>query len=285
VHARGNGIIVDRIITRLHPDQLENLMKSMFKVSLLAATVVLAVGCQKEEEPKVEVAPEAQTEQVQSGAAMNFESVDDKAAYAIGASFASYLSTSIEKPAELGIELKKELVLKGIEDVFTAESALSEDETRAALESLDKRVAETLQAQAEEQAAETQKAGEDFRAEFEKEDGVVKTDSGLLYQVLTPAEGDTPAETATVEVHYKGTLIDGTQFDSSYDRGESATFPLNRVIEGWTEGVQLMPVGSKYKFVIPPELAYGDQDTPTIPANSTLVFEVELVQIVDEAAQ
>ncbi|WP_264874325.1 FKBP-type peptidyl-prolyl cis-trans isomerase [Vibrio agarivorans] len=260
-------------------------MKSMFKVSLLAATVVLAVGCQKEEEPKVEVAPEAQTEQVQSGAAMNFESEDDKAAYAIGASFASYLSTSIEKPAELGIELKKELVLKGIEDVFTAESALSEDETRAALESLDKRVAETLQAQAEEQAAETQKAGADFRAEFEKEDGVVKTDSGLLYQVLTPAEGDTPAETATVEVHYKGTLIDGTQFDSSYDRGESATFPLNRVIEGWTEGVQLMTVGSKYKFVIPPELAYGDQDTPTIPANSTLVFEVELVQIVDETAQ
>ncbi|MGL6262188.1 FKBP-type peptidyl-prolyl cis-trans isomerase [Vibrio sp. WXL103] len=256
-------------------------MKSTFKVSLLAATVLLAVGCQKEEESKAPVAAEAQTEQVQTVATANFESEDDKAAYAIGASFATYLTSTIDKPAELGIELKKELVLKGIEDVFTAESQLSEEETRQALESLDQRVSESLQAQAAEQAAETQQAGDDFRAEFEQQDGVVKTESGLLYQVMETAEGDKPAETATVEVHYKGTLIDGTQFDSSYDRGETATFPLNRVIQGWTEGVQLMPVGSKFKFVIPPELAYGDQDTPTIPANSTLVFEVELVQIVD----
>ncbi|MEF1308336.1 FKBP-type peptidyl-prolyl cis-trans isomerase, partial [Vibrio owensii] len=119
-----------------------------------------------------------------------------------------------------------------------------------------------------------------------KQEGVVKTDSGLLYQVETPAEGEKPKDTDTVQVHYKGTLIDGTQFDSSYDRGEPATFPLNRVIPGWTEGVQLMPVGSKFKFVIPPELAYGDQDTPSIPANSTLVFEVELLKIEnDNAAQ
>ncbi|EKO3989065.1 FKBP-type peptidyl-prolyl cis-trans isomerase, partial [Vibrio fluvialis] len=117
--------------------------------------------------------------------------------------------------------------------------------------------------------------------------GVKKTSTGLLYQVLTPAQGDSPKDTDTVQVHYKGTLTDGTQFDSSYDRGEPATFPLNRVIPGWTEGVQLMQVGSKYKFVIPPELAYGEQDTPTIPANSTLVFEVELLKIDngDKAAQ
>ncbi len=134
--------------------------------------------------------------------------------------------------------------------------------------------------------AEAKKAGDDFRAEFEKQEGVVKTESGLLYKVETPAEGEKPKDTDTVQVHYKGTLIDGTQFDSSYDRGEPATFPLNRVIPGWTEGVQLMPVGSKFKFVIPPELAYGDQDTPSIPANSTLVFEVELLKIEnDNAAQ
>ena len=258
-------------------------MKPFFKVSLLAATVMLAVGCQKEEAPKTEATPQAQTEQAKPEAEASkleqFKSDDDKAAYAIGVSFANYLATSLEKPSEIGIELKKELVLQGIQDVFNEKAALTEEETRKVLEELDQRVATKMQEQAAEKAAATQKAGDDFRAAFEKEEGVQKTESGLLYQVLNSAEGEKPAETDTVEVHYVGTLIDGTKFDSSYDRNQTATFPLNRVIPGWTEGVQLMPVGSKFKFVIPPELAYGTQDTPTIPANSTLVFEVELVSI------
>lgn len=252
-------------------------MKSVLKVSLLAATVMLAVGCQKEE-PKAE-APQTEQVQAEMAKAVEFKTEDDKAAYAIGISFANYLSTSIDKPSELGINLNKDLVLKGIEHVFAGNPELNEEETRAALEELDKRVAETMQAQAAEKSAAAKQAGDDFRTEFSKEDGVTKTDSGLLYQVVTAAEGESPKDTDTVQVHYKGTLIDGTQFDSSYDRGEPATFPLNRVIPGWTEGVQLMQVGSKYKFVIPPELAYGEQDTPTIPANSTLVFEVELLKI------
>ncbi|GAL23523.1 FKBP-type peptidyl-prolyl cis-trans isomerase FkpA precursor [Vibrio maritimus] len=127
-------------------------MKSLFKVSLLAATVMLAVGCQKEEEPKVEPAAQEQV-QAETGKAVHFKTEDDKAAYAIGVSFANYLSTSIEKPAEFGIELKKELVLKGIEQAFAGNAELSEDEIRAALEGLDKRVAETMQKQAEEKAA------------------------------------------------------------------------------------------------------------------------------------
>ncbi|WP_428775733.1 FKBP-type peptidyl-prolyl cis-trans isomerase [Vibrio sp.] len=254
-------------------------MKSMFKVSLLAATVLLAVGCQKEEEPKAEAAEQVQAETQ----AVNFNSEDDKAAYAIGVSFANYLTTSIEKPSEFGINLTKEMVLKGISDSFAGTPALDEEQTRVALEDLDKRVAETMQKQAAEKAAAAKKTGDDFRAEFEKQEGVKKTESGLLYQVMTPAEGEMPKATDTVQVHYKGTLVDGTQFDSSYDRGEPATFPLDRVIPGWTEGVQLMPVGSKFKFVIPPELAYGEQDTPTIPANSTLVFEVELLKIESSA--
>jgi len=241
-------------------------MKSVLKVSLLAATVMLAVGCQKEE-PKAE-APQVEEVKVE---AVNFKTEDDKAAYAIGVSFANYLSTSIDKPSELGINLDKDMVLQGIEDVFAEKTALNEEETRAALEALD--------AQAAEKSAEVKKAGDDFRAEFAKTEGVKQTESGLLYQVMTAGEGASPKDTDTVQVHYKGTLTDGTQFDSSYDRGEPATFPLNRVIPGWTEGVQLMQVGSKYKFVIPPELAYGEQDTPTIPANSTLVFEVELLKI------
>ncbi|WP_375752329.1 FKBP-type peptidyl-prolyl cis-trans isomerase [Vibrio sp. HN007] len=250
-------------------------MKPFFKVSLLAATVMLAVGCQKEETPKTETAPQVE-EQVQVEA---FATEDEKASYAIGLSFANYLADSIEKPSEFGIELKKELVLKGIEDVFAGNPSLTEEEARVALEELDKRVATKMQEVAAEKAAAAKKEGDDFRTEFEKQEGVTKTESGLLYQVMTSAEGDKPASTDTVEVHYKGTLIDGTQFDSSYDRNAPATFPLDRVIPGWTEGVQLMPVGSKFKFVIPPELAYGEQDTPTIPANSTLVFEVELLSI------
>ncbi|MGF1698683.1 FKBP-type peptidyl-prolyl cis-trans isomerase [Vibrio lamellibrachiae] len=257
-------------------------MKSMFKVSLLAATVLLAVGCQKEEEPKVETA--AAAEQVaETGKAVHFKTDDDKAAYAIGVSFANYLSTSIEKPSEIGINLNKDLVLKGIEHVFAGNAELNEEETREVLEQLDVRVSTAMQAQAEEKSAAAEKAGQDFQADFAQQDGVTKTDSGLLYQVITEAKGDQPKDTDTVQVHYKGTLIDGTQFDSSYDRGEPAVFPLNRVIPGWTEGVQLMPVGSKFKFVIPPQLAYGPQDTPTIPANSTLVFEVELLKIESDA--
>lgn len=262
-------------------------MKSIFKVSLLAATVALAAGCQKEDETKVETAAAVEQVQTETGKTVAFKTEDDKAAYAIGVSFANYLSTSLDKPSEIGITLNKDLVLKGIEHVFAGSAELNEEETRAALEALDKRVAATMQEQAAEKSAEAKKAGDDFRVEFEKQDGVKKTDTGLLYQVMTPAEGEQPKDTDTVQVHYKGTLIDGTQFDSSYDRGEPATFPLNRVISGWTEGVQLMPVGSKFKFVIPPELAYGEQDTPTIPANSTLVFEVELLKIDngEEAAQ
>ncbi|ENO1831845.1 FKBP-type peptidyl-prolyl cis-trans isomerase [Vibrio vulnificus] len=253
-------------------------MKSVLKVSLLAATVMLAVGCQKEE-AKPAAAPQAEQVQAETGKVVHFKSEDDKAAYAIGVSFANYLSASLDKPSEIGINLNKDLVLKGIEHVFAGNPELNEEETRAALEALDKRVAETMQKKAAEKADAAKKAGDEFRAEFEKQEGVVKTDTGLLYQVITPAEGEKPKDTDTVQVHYKGTLTDGTQFDSSYDRGEPATFPLNRVIPGWTEGVQLMPVGSKFKFVIPPELAYGAQDTPSIPANSTLVFEVELLKI------
>ncbi|HDY7869230.1 TPA: FKBP-type peptidyl-prolyl cis-trans isomerase [Vibrio vulnificus] len=253
-------------------------MKSVLKVSLLAATVMLAVGCQKEE-AKPAAAPQAEQVQAETGKAVHFKSEDDKAAYAIGVSFANYLSASLDKPSEIGINLNKDLVLKGIEHVFAGNPELNEEETRAALEALDKRVAETMQKKAAEKADAAKKAGDEFRAEFEKQESVVKTDTGLLYQVITPAEGEKPKDTDTVQVHYKGTLTDGTQFDSSYDRGEPATFPLNRVIPGWTEGVQLMPVGSKFKFVIPPELAYGAQDTPSIPANSTLVFEVELLKI------
>lgn len=123
--------------------------------------------------------------------------------------------------------------------------------------------------------------GEAFLAANKQKDGITTTASGLQYEVLTPAEGDKPAATQTVKVHYRGTLIDGTEFDSSYKRGEPATFPLNRVIRGWTEGVQLMSPGSKYRFFVPSELGYGERGAGAdIGPNSTLIFEVELLEIV-----
>ncbi|HYD20742.1 MAG TPA: FKBP-type peptidyl-prolyl cis-trans isomerase [Flavipsychrobacter sp.] len=132
-----------------------------------------------------------------------------------------------------------------------------------------------------EQAAANLKAGEEFLAENAKKEGVVSLPSGLQYEVITDGgEGQKPTATQTVTCHYHGTLINGTIFDSSVQRGRPASFPLNRVISGWTEGLQLMSVGSKWRFFIPPHLGYGAQQAgASIGPNSTLIFEVELISI------
>ncbi|PPD30079.1 MAG: peptidylprolyl isomerase [Methylomonas sp.] len=128
--------------------------------------------------------------------------------------------------------------------------------------------------------AENKAAGEKFLAENSQVAGVVTTASGLQYQVFTEGSGATPKATDNVTVHYKGTTIDGKEFDSSYSRGEPATFPLNRVIAGWTEGVQLMKEGAKYRFFIPSNLAYGERGAGRdIGPNAALIFDVELIKI------
>lgn len=128
---------------------------------------------------------------------------------------------------------------------------------------------------------ENKAAGVAFLAENAKKPNVVTTASGLQYEVLTPGTGTvSPSATDSVTVHYKGTTIDGEEFDSSYSRGEPATFPLNRVISGWTEGVQLMKEGAKYRFFIPSQLAYGEQGAGrAIGPNAALIFDVELIKI------
>jgi FKBP-type peptidyl-prolyl cis-trans isomerase len=121
--------------------------------------------------------------------------------------------------------------------------------------------------------------GEAFLLKNATKEGVITTESGLQYEVIKMGKGKKPAATDRVKVHYHGTLIDGTVFDSSVERGEPITFGLNQVIAGWTEGVQLMPIGSKFRFYIPQKLGYGAQNAGTIPPYSTLIFEVELLDI------
>ena len=243
-------------------------MKNVFKVSLLAAAVALTVGCNevKEEAPAV-------------AATVSFENEQDKAAYAIGASFASYVNTTLEKQAEFGMSLDKEVILKGISDKLRDQSQMTEEEMIETLKAYDAKVKAAAE---QKQIADAEKAKVDaaaFLAENAKAVGVTVTESGLQYSVITKAEGAKPAAEDTVSVHYVGTLVDGTEFDSSVKRGQPAKFPLNRVIPGWTEGVQLMSVGEKYKFVIPAELGYGEQGAGSIPPGSTLIFEVELLEI------
>src|SRR5690606_5329496 len=161
------------------------------------------------------------------------------------------------------------------------EPAMSQEEMMAVQQAFAQRL-QTKRAAEMQAAAEANKAeGEAFLAANKGKPGVSATDSGLQYQVIEAGDGPKPAATDTVKVHYTGTLLDGTKFDSSVDRGEPAQFALNAVIPGWTEALQLMPVGAKYKLWIPSELGYGDRGTPgPIGPNQTLVFDVELIEIV-----
>ena len=141
-------------------------------------------------------------------------------------------------------------------------------------------VSEKLAQMKNEKAAANLKAGQDFLEANKSKEGVTALESGLQYLVLTTGTGEKPGPRSKVTCHYHGTLIDGTVFDSSVQRGQPATFPLDRVISGWTEGLQLMPTGSKWRFFIPPHLGYGDrQVSAQIGPNSTLVFDVELISV------
>jgi FKBP-type peptidyl-prolyl cis-trans isomerase len=172
------------------------------------------------------------------------------------------------------IQFDYEAMIQGIrEAVEGTESRLSVEE---AIELVQTAYMATISRQAEE----SRKKNDQFLAENSKKDGVVITASGLQFEVVTQGQGKKPSATDVVTVHYEGTLIDGTVFDSSYTRGESAEFPLDQVIPGWSEGIQLMNVGSTYRLYIPSSLAYGEQGAGSmIPPNSTLIFQVELLSI------
>lgn len=186
-----------------------------------------------------------------------------------------------------GMAIGQQLRAMGVSNLDKAEfdegvhAAFDGKETKISPEEANKLIQEYLQELTEKKAAEIKSVGEKFLAENKKKENVKETASGLQYIVDKEGTGAQPTATDEVTVHYTGKLLDGTVFDSSVNRGEPATFPLNRVIPGWTEGVQLMKEGAKYTFFIPSDLAYGPQGVPNaIPPHSTLIFDVELIKVV-----
>jgi FKBP-type peptidyl-prolyl cis-trans isomerase FkpA len=255
-------------------------MKSLFKVTLLATTMALALGATQAMAADAAKATDstAAAPAASAPATTNpqFKNDDEQAAYALGASLGRYMDNSLKEQEKLGIKLDKDQLIAGVQDAFANKSKLSDADIEKTLQSFEAKVKASAQQKMEADAKANEDKGDKFRADFAKEKGVK---SGLLYQVEKPGTGATPKDSDTVVVNYKGTLVDGTEFDNSYTRGEPLSFRLDGVIPGWTEGLKHVKKGGKIKLVIPPALAYGKTGVPGIPANSTLVFEVELLDI------
>jgi FKBP-type peptidyl-prolyl cis-trans isomerase len=172
-----------------------------------------------------------------------------------------------------------DLILKGMSGVIEGTTSHDQQSTKDYFRELQKTLQQNEREEKIMAIRENLEKGNQFLLENGQRDGVITTESGLQYEVLVNGEGPMPADTSVVTVHYEGKLIDGIVFDSSYEREEPGTFPLTRVIKGWTEGVQLMPVGSTYMFYIPADLGYGSLDSGPIPGNSVLIFKIELLGV------
>jgi FKBP-type peptidyl-prolyl cis-trans isomerase len=202
--------------------------------------------------------------------AAKVESDLEKLSYSMGIFFGQSVSRQ-------GMELDNAAFLQAVEDVLnSSELKLSKEEMQQILSDYQKKEQEERAA-----AATSNKAnGEKYLADNKKKEGVVTLESGLQYKIITAGEGEKPGADSNVIVHYRGTLIDGTEFDSSYSRGEPATLGVNQVIKGWQEVLKLMPVGSKWQIVVPSNLAYGERGAGgAISPNSTLLFDIELLEI------
>ncbi|MGS2723422.1 FKBP-type peptidyl-prolyl cis-trans isomerase [Porticoccus sp. GXU_MW_L64] len=243
--------------------------------SIAAGALLIALaGCNQEQQSTAE-----QTE-------LELTTQQQKVSYLVGLDTASSWNAR-------GVHLDAKAVALGILDVAAKKERLTQEEIKAVLQTFENdqlarqqeamQQQQQLQAQAEaqfnQQAEENLAAGEKFLTENADKDGVTTTDSGLQYKVLASGNGATPGATDTVEVHYRGTLLDGTEFDSSIKRGVPASFQVNQVIPGWTEALQLMKEGDKWQLSIPADLAYGPGGTGSIPPNAVLQFDVELLKI------
>ncbi len=195
----------------------------------------------------------------------------DKVSYGIGLQLAQQVKSQSFPDFSL------DALIIGLSDVFENKPMrFSEDEMQSAFSAINQQVQEA----AASAAGDNKAAGAIYLAENAKKEGVITTESGLQYEIITEGTGPKPSQNDTVVTHYHGSLIDGSVFDSSVDRGEPAQFPVNGVIQGWIEALQLMPVGSKWRLSIPSDLAYGDQGSaPVIGPGATLIFEIELLEI------
>ena len=231
-------------------------MKRLFAVFIAAGLL----GCQAQEKPEV--------------VEVNLEDKEHKLSYALGLNFSDQLKK------QLGMTIDVDVFVQGFKDGYSGESTLlSSDEALKILIEIEEEQRAQQMAEKNKMAAENKKAGEAFLAENMKKEGVMTLDSGLQYKVIKAGDGQKPKKTDAVVCHYRGTLLDGTQFDSSYDRGQPAQFRVDQLIPGWTEALQLMPAGSKWELYIPSYLAYGARQAGQISPNSTLVFELELLEI------
>ncbi len=205
---------------------------------------------------------------------LTFKETKDKVGYSIGINFGSSLKQD-------GVDVNIEALIAGLRDAFAgAAPQLSAEEQKVTLQAFQQEMMAKAAEQRTAQGGKAKKEGEDFLAANKGKEGVKTLPSGLQYKIITEGAGEQPKSTDQVTVNYKGTLIDGTEFDSSYKRGEPATFGVDQVIKGWTEALPLMKTGAKWQLFIPSELAYGERGAGrNIPPHSALVFEVELLGV------
>jgi FKBP-type peptidyl-prolyl cis-trans isomerase FklB len=203
----------------------------------------------------------------------------DKQSYAIGLN----VGRSLHRDS---VDVEPKFVLQGLQDaIANGKVQMTDDQIKTVMTALQTQVRQKMEAKRLAEVETNKKEGAAFLAANAKKEGVVTLPSGLQYKILTPGTGPKPTATDSVVCNYRGALLDKTEFDSSYKRGQPATFPVSGVIKGWTEALQLMPVGSKWQIYIPADLAYGERGKPPIGPNATLVFDLELLSIQPKAAQ
>jgi len=275
-------------------EQCENSsMKKLYLtiVNVLAVSLLLLGTAAAQQTPAAKAPPSAaakapaakagqgsaaaeKTPAAKSAGGMELKTEKDKLSYAVGLN----VGRSLQKDS---VEIDPNVLVQGLKDALAGgKTQMSEDDAKGIIQSLQADLHKKQEAQMQAAGEANKKQGDAFMSANKSKEGVITLPDGLQYKILTAGTGPKPVASDTVICNYKGTLIDGTEFDSSYKRGQPATFPVDKVIKGWTEALQMMPVGSKWQLFVPPDMAYGARGpNPLIGSNAVLVFEVELLSI------